>query len=97
MIVDDKANLKMPQVSKLEPTEIIVKQQDFANLKSEYLVAYSKLVYRVGFMMITFSFENDEVNGLPYFVPTIDRSKLKRNSRASYFKVEETDVGQEGG
>ena len=55
-----------------------------------------KLVYGVGFMMITFSFENDEVNGLPYFVPTIDRSKFKRNSRARYFEVEETDLGHEG-
>ena len=83
----------MPKASKLEPTEIVVKQQDFAKLMSEYQDAYSKLIYGVGFMVIAFNFAKDEVNGLPYFVPTIDRSKFKRNSRMSYFEVEETDVG----
>jgi hypothetical protein len=92
MIVNDKADLEIPQVSKLEIKAMGVKQQDFTKLEFEYQDVYSKLVYEVGFMVIASSFENVEVNSLPYFIPTIDRSKFKRTSRARFFEVEETSI-----
>ena len=100
MTISVEQNLQ-PHNHYLEPIE----ECNLDSQEESIRVAYDKLIYGVGFMVVPSKFAEDYVNKpqvqlsnlLLGLLSTCSCSLFKRNSRSSSFVVEETDVGQEWG
>ncbi|PRQ44368.1 hypothetical protein RchiOBHm_Chr3g0478501 [Rosa chinensis] len=90
-----------PKINHSEPD--VIQEYNLESCEESTKVAYNRLIYGVGFMIVSSEYAEDPANNphvqLSNFfsglLSTYSCPLFKRNSRASSFIVEENDVGRE--